>query len=225
MIHSKSKSSKIKTEDLNNENSSSNNKTNVVNGNNSTSDSANYMNSTNGNLKLDLNDDNNNIVKIPNLFYNDENDEKIVNISKLDEDLYSNDKKSKRFGENNKHQISESDSQLIDNNSKIINISNLDIHLNSKNETQFKNENINAKEKANDNKDINEDINENFNNKIHKTEEIKINEIKSGVDDVFKVKKRSFLDKISFRFKIIILISVLLVIFLLTFIILKIILG
>ena len=219
MIHSKSKSSKIKTEDLNNENSSSNNKTNVVNGNNSTSDSANYMNSTNGNLKLDLNDDNNNIVKIPNLFYNDENDEKIVNISKLDEDLYSNDKKSKRFDENNKHQIGESDSQILDNNSKIINISNLDIHLNSKNE------NINAKEKANDNKDINEDINENFNNKIHKTEEIKINEIKSGVDDVFKVKKRSFLDKISFRFKIIILISVLLVIFLLTFIILKIILG
>ena len=219
MIHSKSKSSKIKTEDLNNENSSSNNKTNVVNGNNSTSDSANYMNSTNGNLKLDLNDDNNNIVKIPNLFYNDENDEKIVNISKLDEDLYSNDKKSKRFDENNKHQIGESDSQILDNNSKIINISNLDIHLNSKNE------NINAKEKANDNKDINEDINENFNNKIHKTEEIKINEIKSEVDESFKVKKRSFLDKISFRFKIIILISVLLVIFLLTFIILKIILG
>ena len=218
-MHSKSQSSKIKSKDINNENSSSNNKANGVNGNNSTSDSANYMNSTNGNLKLDLNDDNNNIEKIPNLFYNDENDEKIVNISKLDEDLYSNDKKSKRFEKNNKHQVGDSDSQLIDNNSKIINISNLDIHLNSKNE------NINAKEKANDNKDINEDINENFNNKIHKTEEIKINEIKSGVDDVFKVKKRSFLDKISFRFKIIILISVLLVIFLLTFIILKIILG
>jgi hypothetical protein len=225
MIHSKSKSSKIKSEGINDKNSSSNNKTNNVNGNNSTSDSANYISTTKDNLNFDLYYDNNNIEKISNLFYNDENDDKIVNISKLDEDLYSNDKKSKRFDENNKHQIGESDSQILDNNSKIINISNLDIHLNSKNETQFKNENINAKEKANDNKDINEDINENFNNKIHKTEEIKINEIKSGVDDDFKVKKRSFLDKISFRFKIIILISVLLVIFLLTFIILKIILG
>jgi len=61
---------------------------------------------------------------------------------------------------------------------------------------------------------------------MHKTEEIKINKLKSEADETFKVKKRSFFDKISFRFKIIALIILLLcVLFLFAIIILKITLG
>ena len=165
-----------------------------------------------------------------NLFCNDENDDKIINISKLDEDLYSNDKKSARI-DKNKHLTRDSNSQLIevntnslDNNSKIINISNLEIKVNFHNETQVKNENTNSNENAIS--DINANLNENVNNQIHKIEEIKINEIKETkkeADEAFKVKKKSFFDKISFRIKMIILIiSVLLVLLVFTFIILKI---
>ena len=233
MIHSQSKSSKIKSEGISDEKSSSNKKTNVVNGNNSTSDSAHYMSSTKKELNLESYFDNNNIEKMSNLFCNDENDDKIINISKLDEDLYSNDKKSERI-EKNKHLTRDSNSQLIevnknslDNNSKIINISNLEFQVNFPNKAQAKNENTNSNENAIS--DINANLNENANNQIHKTEEIKINEIKEtkkDADEAFKVKKKSFFDKISFRFKIIILIiSLLLALLVLTFFILKISIG
>ena len=195
------------------------------------------MSSTKEELNLESYfDNNNNIEKMSNLFCNDENDDKIINISKLDEDLYSNDKKSARI-DKNKHLTRDSNSQLIevntntlDNNSKIINISNLEFQVNFPNETQNKNENTNSNENANENaiSDINANLNENANNQnqIHKTEEIKINEIKETkkeADEAFKVKKKSFFDKISFRLKMIILIiSVLLVLLVFTFIILKI---
>ena len=176
-------------------------------------------------------DNNNNIEKISNLFCNDENDDKIINISKLDEDIYSNDKKSARI-DKIKHLTRDSNSQLIevntnslDNNSKIINISNLEFQVNFPNETQVKNTNSNENANENAISDINANLNENANNQIYKTEEIKINEIKETkkeADEAFKVKKKSFFDKISFRFKIIILIiSVLLALFVLTFFILK----
>lgn len=54
MIHSQSKSSKIKSEGISDEKSSSNKKTNVVNLNNSTSDSAHYMSSTKEELNMEL---------------------------------------------------------------------------------------------------------------------------------------------------------------------------
>ncbi len=217
MIHSKSKSSKIKSEGIHDENPSFNNKINIANVNNSTSESANYMSSTKENLNLEsLLDNNNNIDKISNLFNNDENDDKIINISKLDEDLYSNDQKSARFNKYRKHLTNGSNSQLIEvnkngndneNNSKIINISQLDIHINNQDENKSNIGNINSNEN-------------NINNQIHK-ENIKIE--KKEVDEPFKVKKKSFFDKISFRMKMIILIiSVLLVFFIFAYIILKI---
>ena len=229
MIHSKSKSTKIKPDAIYDENSSSKKKENVANGNNTTSDSANCMSFTKENLNLEsFFDNNSNIKKISSLFHIeeiDENDDKIVNISKLDEDICSFDKKSIK----NLHQAGESNSQLVevnkndndnndnnDNNDKIITISHLGFPINCQNEIQNKTENINA----------NENLNVNVNNIINKTEEIKINELKSEADEAFKVKKKSFFDKISFKFKIIALIILLLfVIFLFSFIILKITLG
>ena len=237
MIHSKSKSTKIKPEAIYDENSSSKKKENVANGNNTTSDSANCMSFTKENLNLEsFFDNNSNIKKISSLFHIeeiDENDDKIVNISKLDEDICSFDKKSIK----NLHQAGESNSQLVevnkndndnndnnDNNDKIITISHLGFPINCQNEIQNKTENINANENLNVN--ANTDINVNVNNIINKTEEIKINELKSEADEAFKVKKKSFFDKISFKFKIIALIILLLfVIFLFSFIILKITLG
>ena len=232
MIHSKSKSTKIKPDAIYDENSSSKKKENVGNGNNTTSDSANCMSFTKENLNLEsFFDNNSNIKKISSLFHIeeiDENDDKIVNISKLDEDICSFDKKSIK----NLHQAGESNSQLVevnkndndnnDNNDKIITISHLGFPINCQNEIQNKTENINE----NLNVNANTDINVNVNNIINKTEEIKINELKSEADEAFKVKKKSFFDKISFRFKIIALIILLLfVIFLFSFIILKITLG
>ena len=232
MIHSKSKSTKIKPDAIYDENSSSKKKENVANGNNTTSDSANCMSFTKENLNLEsFFDNNSNIKKISSLFHIeeiDENDDKIVNISKLDEDICSFDKKSIK----NLHQAGESNSQLVevnkndndnnDNNDKIITISHLGFPINCQNEIQNKTENINE----NLNVNANTDINVNVNNIINKTEEIKINELKSEADETFKVKKKSFFDKISFRFKIIALIILLLfVIFLFSFIILKITLG
>ena len=231
MIHSKSKSTKIKPDAIYDENSSSKKKENVANGNNTTSDSANCMSFTKENLNLEsFFDNNSNIKKISSLFHIeeiDENDDKIVNISKLDEDICSFDKKSIK----NLHQAGESNSQLVevnkndnDNNDKIITISHLGFPINCQNEIQNKTENINANENLNVN--ANTDINVNVNNIINKTEEIKINELKSEADEAFKVKKKSFFDKISFKFKIIALIILLLfVIFLFSFIILKITLG
>ena len=234
MIHSKSKSTKIKPDAIYDENSSSKKKENVANGNNTTSDSANCMSFTKENLNLEsFFDNNSNIKKISSLFHIeeiDENDDKIVNISKLDEDICSFDKKSIK----NMHQTGESNSQLVevnkkdndnnDNNDKIITISHLGFPINCQNEIQNKTENINANENLNVN--ANTDINVNVNNIINKTEEIKINELKSEADEAFKVKKKSFFDKISFKFKIIALIILLLfVIFLFSFIILKITLG
>jgi hypothetical protein len=232
MIHSKSKSTKIKPDAIYDENSSSKKKENVANGNNTTSDSANCMSFTKENLNLEsFFDNNSNIKKISSLFHIeeiDENDDKIVNISKLDEDICSFDKKSIK----NMHQTGESNSQLIEVNKndidKIINISNLDIHINCQNETENKAEIIKPSENANEktNTNVNIDINANVNNQMNKTEEIKISELKSEADEAFKVKKKSFFDKISFRLKMIILIiSLLLVLLSFTFIIFKIFIG
>ena len=227
MINTKTKTTLIKAEGIKDENSSNNKKSNNANGINTTSDSAN-MNSTKENLNLEsILDNNNNLSKISHLFYSDENVEKIVNVSKLEEDLFSN-----SIGKNDKtkrHHTGDSNFQFMEanksenNGSTIVNISNLDFQNNFQNETQNKIENIKVNETVTVNTNTSTNDNDNVNNQINQTEQIKISEIKREADEPIKVKKPLF-GNISFRSKMIILIiSVILILFLLTFIILKII--
>lgn len=137
MIHSKSKSNKLKI--TKNEDpyidKSITNKSNIYNENNSTT--INQMSATKDNFDLNLIPDDNevNMDKISNLFYDPDIDDKIVNISKLDEDLYSNDKKTKRIG--NQKNFEHSDSHIglalqneIEISRPIINMSVLDMENN-----------------------------------------------------------------------------------------------
>ena len=122
MIHSKSKSTKSQE----NEKEIKKNSLNYIN-----------KDSTKDNLNLNLIiNENENYAKISNLLCEHDNDDKIVNISKLDEVLYSDERKPKNNELFQKHMEGDSKFDLIigdqnesDNTNPIINISNLEISI------------------------------------------------------------------------------------------------
>ena len=192
MSHTKSKSSKIKEEKGN-----MTEKENQIIDNNS----FNYnMDSTKENLDINsIINPNEKVEKISHLLYDPDNNDKIINISKLDEDLISsdekNDRKSKR---NNRESDFQSFGDHTDNNiNTIINISNLDIPIQIPNQI----ENINKENKEKNEKKNNFDCNKQNDNNIKK-----INNI--SIDEGFKMKykHKNFLKKIPFYCTIIILV-------------------
>ena len=130
MIHFKSKSTKIK-EDTNNEEEKVNSDNDYV------STTVNQINSTKDNLSLNTLTDEN-YGKISSLLFEQDNNDKIVNISKLDESLCYNDKNTKR--ENNEQDIQQSNYEFIiknitnneenNNSNPVINISCLETQNN-----------------------------------------------------------------------------------------------
>ena len=91
MFHSKSKSSKFQEKKEKQINKSKENDSNQYNQNNSIN--INNMDSTQENMNINIliNEE-----KIANLLIDSDNNEKIINISKLDEDLCYDDKKTKK---------------------------------------------------------------------------------------------------------------------------------
>ena len=180
MFHSKSKSNKIQTkEELKNniDEKGKNNSTNEY-----ISTTANQISSTNDDFGLNLSNDDN-IGKLSSLFNDQDNEDKIVNISKLEESLCYNIKNSNRDKYAQQNQQSNSNIKLSTKNIKdddpnsdiIINISNLDYEIN---EQEINNgENLDK---------INSNINSNMN--IIKNNTNKIIEKK---DEIFLIKKRS----------------------------------
>ena len=130
MSHSKSKSSKLQEKGEKQINKSKENDSNQNNQNNSIN--INDIDSTKENLKIKLiiNED-----KISNLLINSDNNEKIINISKLDEDLDYDDKKNHK---NLSSKIKKLENSYLegfmpeanDNEKPIINISNLEYPIN-----------------------------------------------------------------------------------------------
>ena len=133
MSHSKSKSTKIEEE------KGKENKKMIIN------NSINYTNIDVSEQNLDLNliiNENGQLDKISNLLYDPDNIDKIVNISKLDETLYSEDrsKKSKIYEQSDSKAEMVIDEEI--NNSKpIINISQLEIPIDLKTESNCDNKN------------------------------------------------------------------------------------
>ena len=129
------------------------------------------MDSTKANLNLNLIiNENDSIPKITNLLMDSDYNEKIINISKLDEELiFSDDRKSKnsKTHKTDKSSLPMIENQEYNNNSgPIINISNLDIPIKVQNVI----DNINEQKKESNN-------NSNSNNNKN-TNEINNNDIK-----------------------------------------------
>ena len=183
MFHSKSKSNKIQTkEELKNniDEKGKNNSTNEY-----ISTTANQISSTNDDFGLNLSNDDN-IGKLSSLFYEQDNNDKIVNISKLDESLNYNIKNSNRDEHNQKYQYSNSNFELNTNineqdSNPVINVSCL--------ESQ-------SKEQESNNKDDLYNINNSFNassnmNIVEKNQ----NNIIEKKDEIFMTKRRKKIDK------------------------------
>ena len=215
MFHSKSKSTKIQEKEK--EKNIANliiKKTNKYNDNNS----INFTNidSTKENLDLHLiKNEYENIEKISNLLCED-HDDKIVNISKLDESLFPEEKNNKNgeLLEKNKN-ISNfdivGDDNEKDNSNPIINISNLEMPI-------FKNELQNINKSIEDN-----NTNENINKNENKNNIIKI--IKNE-DEVIKMKKKkNCFQKIPLFCKIILIINIFIIISFLFFFLFKIVIN
>lgn len=168
MIHSKSKSTKIKEkEEDQNINTVVNIKTNRFNNNNSLTLNSIDLTKENLNLKLITSE------KISNLLYDSENDDKVVNISKLDEELYTDEKRIKKY---DKNVTVGSDFELVigninenDTSKPIINISSLDTPIHLQNEIQtinlVNNNNVSTSNTSINNNIINNDNNNLINNK------------------------------------------------------------
>ena len=180
MLHSKSKSNQIQQKEDSIKNKEEKDNPNSINEYISTT--ANQINSTNDNFDINLSNDDN-IGKLSSLFNDQDNDDKIVNISKLEESLCYNIKNSNRDKYVQQNQQSNSNIKLSSKNIKdddpnsdiIINISNLDYEIN---EQEINNgENLDK---------INSNINSNMN--IIKNNTNKIIEKK---DEIFLIKKRS----------------------------------
>ena len=215
MFHSKSKSTKIQEKEK--EKNIANliiKKTNKYNDNNS----INFTNidSTKENLDLHLiKNEYENIEKISNLLCED-HDDKIVNISKLDESLFPDEKNNKNgeLLEKNKN-ISNfdivGDDNEKDNSNPIINISNLEMPI-------FKNELQNINKSIEDN-NTNDNINKNENNK-------NIIKIIKNEDEVIKMKKKkNCFQKIPLFCKIILIINIFIIISFLFFFLFKIVIN
>ena len=180
MLHSKSKSNQIQQKEDSIKNKEEKENPNSINEYISTT--ANQINSTNDNFDINLSNEDN-IGKLSSLFNDQDNDDKIVNISKLEESLYYNIKNSNRDKYVQQNQQSNSNIKLSSKNIKdddpnsdiIINISNLDYEIN---EQEINNgENL---DKINSN--INSDMNIIKNN---------TNKLIEKKDEIFLIKKRS----------------------------------
>jgi len=180
MLHSKSKSNQIQQKEDSIKNKEEKENPNSINEYISTT--ANQINSTNDNFDINLSNEDN-IGKLSSLFNDQDNDDKIVNISKLEESLCYNIKNSNRDKYVQQNQQSNSNIKLSTKNIKdddpnsdiVINISNLDYEIN---EQEINNgENLDK---------INSNINSNMN--IIKNNTNKIIEKK---DEIFLIKKRS----------------------------------
>ena len=180
MLHSKSKSNQIQQKEDSIKNKEEKDNPNSINEYISTT--ANQINSTNDNFDINLSNEDN-IGKLSSLFNGQDNEDKIVNISKLEESLCYNIKNSNRDKYDQQNQQSNSNIKLSTKNIKdddpnsdiIINISNLDYEIN---EQEINNgENLDK---------INSNINSNMN--IIKNNTNKIIEKK---DEIFLIKKRS----------------------------------
>ena len=203
MIHSKSKSTKSQE----NEKEIKKNSLNYIN-----------KDSTKDNLNLNLIiNENENYAKISNLLCEHDNDDKIVNISKLDEVLYSDERKPKNNELFQKHMEGDSKFDLIigdqnesDNTNPIINISNLEISI-------FKSEQ--NEQKINKSIEDNNQSNDNMNKKENNNNKITI--IK-GKDEVLKIKKnkKCFL-KLPFYCKIILIVNIFIILTFLLFFLFK----
>ena len=180
MLHSKSKSNQIQQKEDSIKNKEEKENPNSINEYISTT--ANQINSTNDNFDINLSNEDN-IGKLSSLFNDQDNDDKIVNISKLEESLCYNIKNSNRDKYVQQNQQSNNNIKLSTKNIKdddpnsdiIINISNLDYEIN---EQEINNgENL---DKINSN--INSDMNIIKNN---------TNKIIEKKDEIFLIKKRS----------------------------------
>ena len=180
MLHSKSKSNQIQQKEDSIKNKEEKENPNSINEYISTT--ANQINSTNDNFDINLSNEDN-IGKLSSLFNDQDNDDKIVNISKLEQSLCYNIKNSNRDKYDQQNQQSNNNIKLSTKNIKdddpnsdiIINISNLDYEIN---EQEINNgENLDK---------INSNINSNMN--IIKNNTNKIIEKK---DEIFLIKKRS----------------------------------
>ena len=180
MLHSKSKSNQIQQKEDSIKNKEEKENPNSINEYISTT--ANQINSTNDNFDINLSNEDN-IGKLSSLFNDQDNDDKIVNISKLEESLCYNIKNSNRDKYVQQNQQSNSNIKLSTKNIKdddpnsdiVINISNLDYEIN---EQEINNgENL---DKININ--INSDMNIIKNN---------TNKIIEKKDEIFLFKKRS----------------------------------
>ena len=162
MFHSKSKSSKLQEKVEKQANKTEKNDSNQYNQNNSIN--INNMDATkeNLNVKLIINED-----KISNLLSDSNNNEKIINISKLDEDLDYDDKKNKN---SKSSKIKKLENRYLegfmpganDNEKPIINISNLEYPMNINDNFQEINNYINDTNKSSN---VISDINKINNNK------------------------------------------------------------
>ena len=190
MIHFKSKSTKIK-EDTNNEEEKVNSDNDYV------STTVNQINSTKDNLSLNTLTDEN-YGKISSLLFEQDNNDKIVNISKLDESLCYNDKNTKR--ENNEQDIQQSNYEFI-----IKNITN-----NEENNNSNPVINISCLETQNNENKSDNNINSNNNNQTIKENNIEKNKISYKKDEVFLVKKKN---KICYKKRIILILIIFCMIF------------
>ena len=167
MIHLKSNSTQIKRH-LNKEDEKVNSDNDYI------STTVNQINSTNDNLSF-----NENSGKILSLLSEQGNDDKVINISRLDESLSFNNKDTKR--EKNEKDITQSNCELIIKN------------LNNNEENNDPNPviNISCLETKNNEDKTDNKINININNNIVEEKEIDKNKILIKKDEVFQVKKRN----------------------------------
>lgn len=167
MIHLKSNSTQIKRH-LNKEDEKVNSDNDYI------STTVNQINSTNDNLSF-----NENSGKILSLLSEQGNDDKVINISRLDESLSFNNKDTKR--EKNEKDITQSNCELIIKN------------LNNNEENNDPNPviNISCLETKNNEDKTDNKINININNNIVEEKEIDKNKILIKKDEVFLVKKRN----------------------------------
>ena len=167
MIHLKSNSTQIKRH-LNKEDEKVNSDNDYI------STTVNQINSTNDNLSF-----NENSGKILSLLSEQGNDDKVINISRLDESLSFNNKDTKR--EKNEKDTTQSNCELIIKN------------LNNNEENNDPNPviNISCLETKNNEDKTDNKINININNNIVEEKEIDKNKILIKKDEVFLVKKRN----------------------------------
>ena len=184
--------------------------TNINNGINMDSSKQNF------DLNLINDDDDEKVDKIANLLCDPDNDDKIVNISKLNESLSSEDRNKKtkinEQIESNTEIISEED---INNSKPIINVSHLEIPSNLQNESKNDNNQVN-------NKLDNNAVDNNYKNSVNSTNSINkdINKIIIKNESLLSKSRKSIQKKILLS-KIMLTISLISFVSLLLYIIFK----